>query len=216
MKQLQTLLLAALLCCAGFATAQTDSSQAHHKRKKVYEMGIDLYALTLRPGDYYSGYKTMRDNQIFSGIYLKCFRGQYAMRFGVDYSQRTFSSDQWSHATSLDLKVGYQRMLGKRRLAAYVFADLEFSHMKREAYGAPYYSIFADYYNPYYTIISNTGCLNPGLGLRWKLGKLVVLNLESGVQLYYSSESGSAFSYDKNTSVGMNVRVAKLNLGFTF
>jgi len=216
MKHVQTLLLAVLVCCAGFAAAQADSGQARHKRKTVYEMGINLYALTLRPGDYYSGYSTIRDNQIFSGIYLKCFHGQYALRFGVDYSQRTFAAGQWNHATSFDLKAGCQRLLGKRRLAAYVFADLEFSHMTRQAYGAPYYSIYADYYNPYYTINSNTGCLSPGLGLRWKLGKLVVLNLESGVQLYYASEFGTGFSYDKSTSVGMNVRVAKLNLGFTF
>lgn len=226
MEKLRNTLLVFLMFGMGSFFAQTDTTGAiakRDKRKTTYEMGMNITSLTLRAGDFYSQYYKQLDNQIFSGLYLKCFRRQNAMRFSIDYSQRNVyarkqPSGDVNRIKSLELKIGYQRMLGKRKLAAYVFADLEYNYIRRQGlWNGGFYPNNFDYFsNGSYDFSNNFLCASPGFGLRWKVAKSIVLNAESGAQFFYVRENNADNALQKNTSLGINAKILKISIGFTF
>lgn len=220
-----------MLLISGSIMAQKDTlaPDGNTSRKAVYECGMNVYGLTIRAGDYYSEYKNVWDNQVFSGLYLKRHVGKNALRASLEYSRRRalFGKEAWSatrantgQLVSVDLQVGYQRSFGQGTCSPYVFADAAFAHYFPVAvnYTYPYlysYSSFAPtyFYYRYYTLSGSFLSINPGLGLRWSLAKNVCLNIETCAQFFFSHERTPERSETFN-SVGVNARPLRLSIGF--
>jgi len=236
MKKLRDTPVLLLMFLSGICFAQKDTTVALQnpaKAKIIYEMGINLYGLTVRAGDYYTQYTNVLDNQIFSGLYFKLFKGKNVLRAALDYSQRsayygkqpfsTNSGNSRGQLKSMEIKVGYQRMLGKRRFAPYVFSDLEYNYFWQPAPAQQdFYPMYSSYsynyiYYRYYTLSGSFFCVTPGFGLRWNIAKCVVLNFETGAQFFYSHErSSNNFEPNHFKSAGINAKPAKVSIGFTF
>lgn len=212
--------------------AQTDSSRTKTSPKPGLEAGFNLYGLTLRPGSFYSNYKVITDQQVFSGVYLKYHMGLNALRWEVNYSQRYLRYQQGPYgatsrnlvpARSLEIKMGFQRSFGQRAFSLYGFADLEYNYFwtpNGPFYQPGYYyeniALYAPYYE-HYRIAGSFFCLSPGLGVRWKIGKHIALSFETTAQLFYAREKPDYYSSNKTIeSVGVNAKPVRLSVGFTF
>lgn len=212
--------------------AQPDSSRTKTSHKPGLEAGFNLYGLTLRPGNFYTNYKVITDQQVFSGMYLKYHMGLNALRWEVNYSQRYFRYQQGPYgamgknqvpARSFEIKMGFQRSFGTGRFSLYGFADLEYNYFWTP-YG-PFYqpgyyyeniALYAPYYE-YYRISGSFFCLSPGAGLRWKIGNHIALSFETTAQLFYAREKPDNYSTNKTIeSVGINAKPVRLSVGFTF
>lgn len=231
--QLTVLLLFCFLSNSFFtqSTALTPLQDSVSPKKKVfYEMGMNIYALTMRGGDFYTKYDVVLDNQIFSGIYFKLFKGKNSLRTSLNYSNRNVynSVPPFSHSRgalgqlkSIEINLGYQRMFGKKKLAPYFYSDLEYIHfwqlgqIQPAFYPTPYYSSYSYDYYRYYSLTGSFYCLSPGMGLRWRIGNHLVLNFETGAQFFYSKEFDFYGSRLVN-NVGINAKPLKFSLGFTY
>lgn len=223
----------ALLLCSLSVFSQKDSIAAKPNNTSNtvrFELGTFVYGLTLRPGDFATRYKMVWDHQVFSGVYCKRYYNKNAIRSSIEYSRRSvyfgdrsysrFSSNRGELA-SLELKIGYQRMLSNRRVAPYIFADAEYSYFRSLYYPTyyPYYSsylIAPDYY--YYQNYSLSGSffsVSPGFGMRITLLPHIFVNAEASAQFFISKERG-AYAYDTFSSIGINVKPLKLSIGYAF
>jgi hypothetical protein len=233
MKKSQSIISLILTLLVSSLYSQKDSlatSPPDVKSKPQFEIGINLYGLFIRPGDYFSHYQKVWDSQVFSGIYVKRYTGKNAIRASVEYSRRNvyFGKQPLSHngvgkgqLASLELKLGFQRLLSSKKIAPYVFTDLEYTHFFRVSLLSPNYylsSLSVPYYydyNRYYTLAGAFVSISPGIGMRWTLTKNLLLNIESSAQFFLSREMGVR-NHEPVNSIGLNVKPIKLSLGFKF
>jgi hypothetical protein len=204
--------------------SQADSIRIKTQAPAKHELGTSLYALSIKPGDFYSQYNYRLDNYLFNGLYYKCYTGKSALRCSFNYFRKLAGYKHGSYGSylpsrSFQAAVGYQRLLGKgSKTAPYVFADASCSLQRetrsQESYYYPYYYLASSYLaNPYYdTYIANSyqAAISPGIGLRVHLGKNLVLNLEAALQFFYEVENHSY------KSIGISARPFQCQLGFMF
>lgn len=226
MKPYFLLILMILFALSAYEGRGQNDSLSRPEASKAYsrEIGFNAYSLTVRGGDFYSGYKHLIDNYAASGLYFKRYWGQNGLRFAADYLQKISNQkdffeerDKAISFRSLQLKVGYQRLLGGKRWSPYFFADLAFTQsnqLLRSIYdGGIYYNNNLMYpsYSNYFTRKTAMLSASPGLGLRIRLKQQLRLNLEAGAQFFYMRERSSHY-----TSVGINANPFSCSLGFTF
>lgn len=226
---MKTLRLLTLVCALGAGwqiQAQTDSSKTITPAKKWQrEIGLNVYSMNIRSGDFYSNYKTIYDHYAASGISLKFFHNKSAIRSSVDYLQKIvvdaprFINDRAISFKTLQFSAGYQRHFSNKKIMPYVFTDLSCSfgrELSQRYHNEPIY--FLPYYpynkNPV-TIKTRTFSAIPGIGLRLRLGKNIILNLETAAEFFYQKEFG-ADSYGVHELTGINLKPMKCTFGFTF
>ncbi len=219
MNPLKLLAILLFLTANGIITAQTNADG----RQKKYELGMSLYSLVIRGGDYYSGYKNRVDNYVLSGIYFRKYYGRRVMRLSLDYQQKIGNNrpgwlgydNGFISQRLLQCKAGYQYFFNSRSTGFYVSADLAYSYSSEQwAYPLDYPLNYLSSYAPRAggtadIRTSAFSCL-PAVGLRIHLGKNVMLNLESAAQFFYAIENKS------NKMIGINARPLNCSLGFRF
>ncbi len=201
-------------------TAQNDSAS---QKKWAHELGLSLYDQSLNGGDFYSGYRRTLSNYAFSGIYLKFYARQNVIRTSLAYQQQILLRQRFfsntSHVISSNgwqLALGYQRMLGKKSTALYVFADLNYKYMRTLRATANSY-LYLDYYpqsrlNYNYSSLYSIG---PGIGIRIQLNKYLLLSFESASQFYYSTEFDNGLM-QRHEVIGINIKTLNCSLGLKF
>lgn len=223
-----------LVCAIGIACrgqAQADSSKAAaHTKKWSREIGLNIYSSTIRSGNFYSDYKPVYDHYAASGLSLKFFHRKSAIRTSVDYFQKIILNRVRAvHKRDISFKTlpvaaGYQRYFGNKRLMPYVFTDLSYSYGKELTSGPYYGPLYYDTYLPYpgyiygynlTTITSHVFSASPGIGLRLRLGKNMILNLETAAEFFYMKEFGT-YNYRSLRTTGINLKPLKCSFGFTF
>lgn len=232
MKKINACLAICLLCFSMLETRSQNDTLSKNKKKGTYEAGFNLASMTLRPGNFYTRYKLVMDNQAFSGLYLKYHIGKNALRWELNFSQRNLRYNagymgslykSQSTTKSLELKMGYQRSFWQKRWSFYYFADLEYNHFWGNY--ANYYPLAYEYsiapypyYNPgSYSMSGSMLSISPGIGLRWQLGKHLALGMETNAQLFLARERGNYYLPGNTGNVmGVSVKVAKFNVGFIF
>ncbi len=216
--------------CLNDAVAQTDSSKAPAATKKwSREIGINVYSSTIRGGNFYSDYKPLYDHYAASGLSLKFFHGKSAIRSSVDYFQKIILNrvravhERDISFKTLQVAAGYQRYFGNKRAMPYVFTDLSYSYGK-ELTRTPNYDALYDTFLPYpgyiygynmATVTSHVWSASPGIGLRLRLGKNIILNFETAAEFFYMKEFGS-YNYKSLRTTGINLKPLKCSFGFTF
>jgi|GEM_PF-2049856 len=212
------------------AAGQTDPSKnpAHAKRWSR-ETSLNVYSSAIRGGNFYSDYQTRYDHYAASGLSLKFFHRKSAIRTSIDYFQKIILNRVRSvHERDLSFKTlqiaaGYQRYFGNKRVMPYVFTDLAYSYgtelTRVPYYDTPYYDTYLPYPGYYgynlTTITSHAWSANPGIGLRLRLGKSMILNLETAAEFFYMKESAT-YSYTPGRTSGINLKPLKCSFGFTF
>lgn len=231
MKPFTLLFLGCALGIACQVKAQADSSTAPaHLKKWSRETGLTIYSSTIRGGSFYSDYNALYDHYAASGLSLKFFHRKSAIRSSVDYFQKIILNKvRATHERDISFKTlqvaaGYQRYFGTKRLMPYVFTDLSYSFGK-ELLRAPYHNaLYDDTYLPYpgytygynlTTLTSHAWSASPGIGLRLKLGKSMILNLETAAEFFYMKEFGTD-NYRSLRTTGINLKPLKCTFGFTF
>lgn len=193
------------------------------------EIGLTIYSSTIRGGNFYSDYKPLYDHYAASGLSLKFFHGKSAIRSSVDYFQKIILNKVRSvHERDLSFKTlqvatGYQRYFGNKRLMPYVFTDLAYSYGKELThtpyYDGPYYDTNLPYPGYYgyklTTITSHAWSAIPGIGLRLRFGKSIILNIETAAEFFYMKET-STYNYKYGRTSGVNLKPLKCTFGFTF
>lgn len=233
MKYSQSLSLLFLMLIMTPVLSQKDSSTVPGESKTKllrYEIGTYVYGLTLRPGDFSTRYKMVWDNQAFSGLYYKRYFGKNVFRSSLEYSRRTvyfgkesrvrYSSSRGELA-SLELKLGYQRLLNDKRFSPFLFADAEYSYF-RPLIGPIYYPLYTSsliapdyYYYQRYSLNGSFFSVSPGFGLRWKMQPQLIMTAEASAQFFISRERSSSY-YDTYHSIGVNAKPIKLSIGYLF
>lgn len=222
MKKIMSLLLLALMPAGAFC--QADSLRMKTQALPKHELGMSLYALSVKPGDFYSQYDYRIGNYLLNGLYYKRYFGKSALRCSfnyfrqlVNYRNRLYGN--FFPSRTFHAAVGYQRLLGKvSKTAPYVFADASYSICRetrqQDFLYYPYYLSSSYIANPYYydanPVSSYQYAVSPGIGLRVHLGKNVLLNLEAALQFFYEVENHSA------RSIGISARPLQFQLGFMF
>lgn len=224
--------LLALVCTLGTACqmqAQADSSKALPGKKKwSREIGINVYSSTIRGGNFYSDYKPLYDHYAASGLSLKFFHGKSAIRSSVDYFQKIILNrvravhERDISFKTLQVATGYQRYFGNKRAMPYVFTDVSYGYGK-ELTRTPNYDALYDTFLPYpgyygynmTTITSHVFSASPGIGLRLRLGKNMILNFETAAEFFYMKEFGT-YNYRSLRTTGVNLKPLKCSFGFTF
>lgn len=233
MKNSKHLYLIILVMCSLSALSQKDSSSSTPSNSNNpirFELGTFVYGLTLRPGEFTTRYNMVWDNQAFSGIYYKRYHGKNAFRTSAEFSRRTvyFGSNNFprnayyrGELASLELKLGYQRMLGDKKFAPYLFADAEYSYFRPilQPVYYPYYTssmIVPDYYyQQHYTLGGSFFSISPGFGVRWSVFQHLFINAEASAQLFISRERANYY-YESFSSIGINAKPLKLSIGYSF
>lgn len=219
------LLFGAMLALTG--NAQSDSISRNSKAATWQrEASLTVYAGTIRGGNFYSQYRSRYDQYAFSGISMKFFRGPHAIRSSVDYFQRMgigkayFPDDRTISFKTFQLAAGYQYHFGKGRVMPYLFADLSYGFGK-ELVHVPYYRELAYpthlpyvYEHDLQTVTTHAFSLTPGAGLRFRLGKQLVLNVESAAEFFVMRQLD--LYLPASNVVGINAKVLKCTFGFTF
>lgn len=225
MKKLQLIFLALTMTTQ---SARSQEDKTGNTKPMRYELGFNLFSLTLRPGNFNTDYKMVSDYQAFSGIYFKYHFGQNALRSEINFSKRNLRSN-WPFSpivektTSLELKAGYQRSFTKGKFSIYAFADAEYYYFHPEQYyyhPMPYPSLYmypmpADETRSF-MIKGSYFCLSPGLGFRWKLGEHFLLGYEAGAQFFYARTKYAEAYSGIMESVGINVKSARFSIGVNF
>lgn len=210
-----------LLLAGHFVFGQTDSTT---KKKKITEreFGMNVYAMEIRAGDFYTGYKTTFGNSVFNGLYYKTYRGKNVMRYSLNYFRGKQKNDffrrgGWSEYSYsvLQLSAGYQRMFTSGKFAPYAFGDLSVGVCRDVMRNYGYYPNYVvDYYYPYNSIRNRfMSDISAGIGLRIKFNKHVLMNIETAARFYYQYQqinSGGANIF------GIDGKPLTLGLGFIF
>jgi hypothetical protein len=203
---------------------QADSQAVKNGVSAKHELGMNLYAFSVRPGDFYSQYRNRIDNYLFNGLYYKRYYGRSAMRYSINYFQRLINFGNSFNGTyfpsrTFQAAIGYQRLLGKSlKTVPYVFADISYSSLSEvrggeSYYNYPYYLSSSLAYYPYYdtyAVQTFQGAVSPGIGLRIHLGKNVALTMETALQFFYQVENHSY------RSIGVSARPFQCQIGFMF
>lgn len=226
MKRLRLLTLMCALGATWQIQAQADSSKNTLRAKKWnYEIGLNAYSLTIRGGDFHSNYTNTYDHYAASGFSLKFFHGKSAIRTSADYFQKIImESVQTMHNRSLSFKTlqfaaGYQRHFGNKRIMPYVFTDLSYGYGREQTRGNYNNDPINFLYYPYnynnITIRSSTFSATPGVGLRLRLARSLILNLETAAEFFYQKQYVT-YTYDQRELTGINLKPVKCSFGFIF
>lgn len=232
-----------VVCCAGLFLfrglhAQVTASDPVSKsgsEAKFCELGMQLYSLGLTtPDQYYNYNPKIVDHTFFSGLYFKWFKGRDALRASFNYTQKAaFSADLYSsywpqsHNNGItragDFKIGYQRLFGSKKLAAYFFVDIHYGYSKQRGYfDGYYYPMYSELTVPWnnyqreYLIERSQFGVCKGLGLRWNVANRLVLNLETYLEYYYYLQQDIKNSTYKQRGLGLNFNPVQFSVGFKF
>jgi hypothetical protein len=207
------------------SAGQADSSKTFIRTKKwSHEIGINVYSFAIRGGNFYSNYKTLNDHYAVSGLYLKWFHGKSAIRTSVDYFQKIIIDrpraihDKDVSFKTIQITAGYQRHFGNKNVMPYIFTDLAYSNAKELVQTYFYDPLYLPYY-PYQqnliTVKTSAVSASPGIGLRLRLKKNMILNLETAAEFFYMKQ----FDTDQNDArniTGFNVKPLRCSFGFIF
>lgn len=225
MKTLPAFTLALALCLSvDRLQAQQDSIPKTPVTTKKWrcELGLNVYTLNMRAGDYYSQYKRVFDNYAASGLYARYYHSKSAIRTSVDYLQKMIFEgyrikDKSISFKTLQVAVGYQRHFGNKRVMPYVFTDLAFSR-SRELHAYPYGPLYLpapSYYRSMVSIRSSSYSAIPGLGLRISIRKHIILNVETAVEFFYM-KTGDPYQAKSYQVYGIQAKPFKCSFGFLF
>lgn len=232
-----------MVCCAGLFLSQelhaqataSDSILKSGTKTAFCELGMQLYTLGLTPVDQYTNSNsTVFENTLFSGLYFKWFKGRDVLRASFSYIQKAVLSD--NPYTSLgylsqnngvlragSLTIGYQRLLGSKKLAPYFFVDLHYGYSKQNGRFDYYmYPMYNELTVPWqdngreYLVERSQFGLCKGLGLRWNVASRLVLNLETYLEYYYYIQQDIKNSTYKQRGLGLNFNPVQLSVGFKF
>ncbi|MBX3165708.1 MAG: hypothetical protein KF900_14625 [Bacteroidetes bacterium] len=231
MKPLKFFIIVSLLA-SNVVFGQTDSTA---KKKKITEreFGMNVYAMEIRAGDFYTRYKTTFGGSVFNGLYYKAYYGKNVMRYSINYFRGKQKDNLLSKKRTVEypfsifqLSVGYQRMFTNGKFAPYVFGDVSMAYYKDVLlYSGGTYPWYDDYRFPYpyyQKEKARTGLMysvSTGAGARIKLGKYMMVNVETAVQFYFSREpSDSQFgsAKAKRNIIGINGKPLTLGLAVLF
>jgi hypothetical protein len=211
-------------------------------KNKSFEIGMNMYTLGfsgtsgLLNNGYYPEQPTFT-NYLANGIYFKYFKNRNALRASINYFQKSslydrrgfiyedyytlyYSPYNLSNTKTGEIKIGYQRMLGKRKLAPYFFADFRYRYSHTEGYNYFGYYACATCFAPQriadkYLIEQSYFGVNKGLGLRLTLSR-ITFNLETSFEFYFLRSQDIKNSREKIYSTGFTINPLQFSTGFTF
>jgi hypothetical protein len=224
--------------------------QIYFKKNKPFEAGINIYNYASTPldgifrGTYVYGMKTI-NSYFFNGIYFKYFKGSNGLRFSLNYYQRVVSYEagpeilnyysthwwnQYSNKVNVgtsqggELKLGYQRFIGKHRFQPYIFTDVMFNywqHWGNQNYVSEEYlrnTIWCwGYPQPFrYRFEQSVLSLLVGPGLRFNAGSRLTFNVESNFGFYISHAKNLLNSGPSSSSKGYMLNLLQLSTGLKF
>gem|GEM_PF-5162555 len=213
-------------------------------KTRVMEMGMNLYTLGFT--NTYNKYSSFMysyypqnhafDHYFMNGAYFKYVKGNNGIRVSANYFQKLAYFDQtilysgysdypaYGSASTRtgEFKVGYQRLMGKRKLAPYFFTDFRYGYSQQK--GSYYYSNHAFWctnahivpVENEYLIEQSTFGVNGGLGLRLILGPLITFNLESNVEFYFSRSQDIKNSVNKVHAKSFALIPLQFSMGLRF
>jgi hypothetical protein len=216
-------------------------------KNKSFEIGMNMYTLGFSnmfysdifnrpaPWGYYYPEQHVFNHYLANGIYFKYFKGQNSFRASLNYFQKLSIYDkggmvyQWdnfypSYSSSTtragEVKIGYQRMFGKRKLAPYFFADLRYRYSRTEGFNYSGYYACATCFAPQrfadkYLIEQSYFGINKGLGLRLTLSR-ITFNLETSFEFYFVRSQDIKNSREKINNTGFTINPLQFSTGFTF
>jgi hypothetical protein len=246
--KLNTVILIMLVLNLRSQTETVTETTTTPVKNKNFEIGMNMYTLGFS-NRYYSGlfnasvYYGYSERYIFShyfanGIYFKYFKNNNAIRASINYFQKISSYDRagliyedyyspyyapynFSSTKAGELKIGYQRILGKRKLAPYFFADLRYMYSQTEGYN--YYNyypcatcMFAPQVTYQYLIEQSYLGVNKGLGLRLTLSRMITFNLETSFEFFISSSQNIKNSGGRINTGGFTLNPLQFSMGLTF
>ena len=231
-------------CCVGLFISKglfaqitsVDSASKAGTKAKFCELGMQLYSLGLTPADQYTNYNSsVFENTFFSGLYFKWFKGSDVLRASFNYSQKAILSGNpyssyWHQSTNNgvlragSLTIGYQRLLGRKKLAPYFFVDLHYGYSKQNGRFDYYYMypMYNELTVPWqnqgqeYLIERSQLGICKGLGLRWNVANRLVLNLETYFEYYYYLQQDIKNSTYKQRGLGLTFNPVQFSVGFKF
>ncbi len=164
-----------------------------------YEIGLNLYSYT--PRHYYETYTSNSSkykSNFIPGIVIKKYFNKNALSLSINYGYRNINILDSGHyhfykdngkVNSIDLKLGYERVLIQKRIEPYVFGDLNFYYSKSNGTFTSY-GCFTQIYDKKYEDKNREYSFHLGTGLRFHISKKIVFFYE------FSYQIGIAYSND--------------------
>jgi hypothetical protein len=218
-----------LVLVSAIGYGQTNESTAPAVKKNLkYELGLNLYSVTnFHKGDYYDNTNYAYNQNLFSGIFLKRHFEKNSVRVLFDYSQKVvnkkWESTPWFSKTTGDLKsselrVGYERAFGTKKIIPFLATDLSYNYSKATGLSTVY-GDFVSYQDKEYLIKTNQYSICIGSGLKFKITDHIMLTYEFSFQYgYYQSKdykSNGNASVDKGMFHAFNpVRQVGFSINF--
>ncbi len=204
------------------------------------EFGLNLFSITNLTRfkvpeynfvDVYNPYYNINYN-ISSGIYYKRYCGKNALRLSFDYYQKAVGQSLeipynggWTYydyysGTKKDyqIKVGYERLFGSKRLLPFVFADLFFNYGKYTGYR--FYngeSVFVNTTNGNFYLENLQYGAALGGGLKYHLNKHIVISYEFSATASYWTVQDISQGYNKYGDIAFRINpIRQLGLAISF
>lgn len=221
----KTFFLFGILVICRLGIAQQGMPEVKNTNEKTLEIGTNVYSVNLTTG-FYSYLPTKRITHYFiPGLYFRYVKSGNAFRTSFSFLQSStnynYSSGEaygynYNISRGAEVKLGYQRMLGKKRVSPYLCIDAAYSFTRSKGM----YSSFGcfGYIGERRFLVEKSAIkINPGLGIRWQMKKSIVVTLETAIDFFYTRERDLLNGDFMHAGRGMGFSpVQQLSIGYMF
>jgi hypothetical protein len=202
MKQIITLIFLLSAVVFGHTAEQIKDSSFIKIRN---EFGMNLYSLTEMRISNFEPHISVT-NSFFTGVYYKHYFGKNGIRTSFDLFQKSIN-EGWNtgpyygwtvgNLKAGELKIGYERLFGTKKLIPFTFADLIYNYSQEKGYSTEYgdWTWYTD--RPYLIETSEFGTAI-GIGLKYRPIKNLVITIEASYHYIYSISQDIKNSTYKN------------------
>ena len=235
MKKL-VLIFSIYLFSSSISAQETTTNKSTTETTPKNEFGMNLFSI-MAPAPFH-GYSSVNvlnpyylvNYNLFSGIYYKRYSGKNGLRLSFDYFQKSVMENESYDENNLpitnsyngikfdgQIKIGYERVFGNKRLKGFVFSDLVFNYGK-------YFGTLLYNSNTWFGSLTKTNYFFEnfqygvafGGGLKYQLNKRLIFTYEFSGSCALSFTQ-DLYAYDSYKRLNLFVNINPIRqLGFAF